>query len=386
MPKRKICVVTGGRAEYDLLRSLMREIRDDGALELQLIATGMHLAKEFGLTYKTIEADGFRINEKVEMPLSGDTALEVTKATGHAVIGFADAFARLKPDLAVVLGDRYEILAAAQAALLARIPIAHLHGGELTEGALDDSIRHAITKMSALHFTAAEPYRKRVIQMGESPSRVFNFGAPGLDSAARAPTLSREEFEEKLGFKLGRQSFLVTYHPETLGDKAPEDIAHELLAALDEFPDARVILTKANADAGGRAINAVIEKYQRANGDRVYLTAALGYPLYFNAIRHVDAVVGNSSSGVIEAPFFKKPTVNIGNRQKGRLRAASVIDCGESKTEIIAAVRRALSPAFQSTLSSVESPYGRGDTATRIKEALKKAEPAKLVAKEFHDL
>lgn len=384
--KRKICVVTGGRADYGLLYWLMKEIKDDPDLELQLVATGMHLSPEFGLTYRKIEEDGFTINEKVEMLLSSDTPVGIAKSIGLGVIGFADAFARWKPDILVVLGDRYEIFAAAQAAMTARIPIAHIHGGETTVGAIDEAMRHAITKMSHFHFTAAEPYRKRVIQLGELPDRVLNYGAPGLDNLKNTNLLDQDDFEKAIDFQLGALSFLVTYHPVTLSAEEPEKSFQELLGAIDYFSEAKVIFTKANADVSGQIINQKIDDYAERNPLRVKVFAAMGQLLYWSAIKNVDIVVGNSSSGLIEVPVLKKATVNIGQRQRGRLRADSVIDCEEKEQAIVAAIEKGLSPGFKSMLKNVVSPYIQGNASLKIKDYLKKVSLQNVLMKQFYDV
>ena len=384
--QRKICIVTGTRAEYGHLYWLMREIKEDTGLELQVIATGAHLSPEFGLTYQIIEADGFAISAKVEMLLSSDSPVGITKSMGLGLIGFADALAQLKPDLLVVLGDRYESLVAAQAAMIARIPIAHLHGGETTEGVIDEAIRHAITKMAHLHFVAAESYRARVIQLGETPKCVFNFGAPGLDHLQRLPLLNKNEFEGAIDFKLGKITFLVTYHPVTLSTEPPQKAIEELLAAFDQFPDAHIILTKQNADTDGRVIGELLDAYGARYPHRVKVYPTLGYHRYLSAIQHTTVVIGNSSSGVIEAPAMKKPTVNIGERQTGRLKASSVIDCLENSNSIVAAIRKALSLEFQQTLATVTSPYGVGNVAVRIKDILKKQDLKRIVFKKFHNI
>lgn len=382
---RTICVVTGSRAEYGLLRWLMQEIRDDTRLKLQVVATGMHFADRFGSTYREIEADGFVIDARVEMLSDGDTPVAVTKSIGHGVIGFADVFKNLQPDLLVVLGDRFEILAAAQAGVFARIPIAHIHGGELTEGVIDDSVRHAVTKMSHLHFTAAEPYRRRVIQMGEAPERVFNVGATGVDNVKRTQPLSRKDFESAIGMPLGDNPLLVTYHPETLNWREGAAIA-ALLEALDQFPESRIIFTSPNADSGGQAIADAIDRYIGARPERTTLCRSLGQALYVTALAHVRAVIGNSSSGIIEAPAAGVPTVNIGDRQKGRLRSTSVIDC-EVKTPAIAeAIRRALSAKFQRIAKATVPAYGEGDAARRIHEILATVPLDQLARKAFHDV
>lgn len=386
MVKRKICVVTGTRAEYGLLYWLMKEIQEDPDLELQLVVTGMHLSPEFGLTYRVIEEDGFVIDEKVEMLLSSDTPVGIATSMGLGTIGFAGAFDRLKPDIVVLLGDRFEILAAAQAALVARIPIAHLHGGETTEGAIDEAIRHSVTKMSHLHFVSTDAYRKRVIQLGEHPDRVFHVGAIGLDNIRKLPLLSREELEESIGFQLRSLNFLVTYHPVTLNRMGSEAAMRELLAALDRFPEATVIFTKPNADTDGRIISRMIDEYVQQNPERCRAYTSLGQVRYLSAVKHVDVVIGNSSSGILEVPAFKKPTVNIGDRQRGRLRPTSVIDCAETAEEIAWAIEKALSPEFRGQLENMTSPYGDEYVSGKAKEILKRADLQNILFKGFYDL
>jgi UDP-N-acetylglucosamine 2-epimerase (non-hydrolysing)/GDP/UDP-N,N'-diacetylbacillosamine 2-epimerase (hydrolysing) len=361
----------------------MKEIQADPELELQVIATGMHLSPEFGLTYQFIEKDGFRIDARVEMLLSSDTPAGVTKSMGVGLIGFADALNSLGPDIVVVLGDRFEILSAATAAMMARIPVAHISGGEVTEGAIDDSIRHAITKMSHYHFVAAETYRQRVIRMGEDPDRVLNVGDPALDSIVRLPLLSRAQLEAELKFRLAQPTFLVTYHPATLGNISPEGAMSELLAALDEFPSAKVIFSKPNADAGGRVLARMIDDYAARHGDRVLVKTSMGHLRYLSAMKHCDVVVGNSSSGIVEAPPLKKATVNIGERQRGRLKATSIIDCPEESKAIARALRLALSDAFQQTLPATESLYGNCNASTRIVSFLKHVDCSE--PKRFYD-
>jgi len=386
MSKRKIGVVTGTRAEYGLLYWLMKEIQADEELQLQLMVTGMHLSPEFGLTYRLIEQDGFLIDEKIEMLLSSDTPSGIAKSLGLATIGFADAYARLQPDIVVLLGDRYEILAAAQAALIARIPIAHISGGETTEGVIDEAIRHAVTKMSQFHFVGAEEYRKRVIQLGESPDQVFNFGDVGLDNINRLKLLSKEELEASIDFPLGDTTFLVTYHPVTLSEKSPVEAVEALFAALDQFPEAKIIITKPNADTGGRVIIEMIDKYAAKQPERVYACTSLGQIRYLSAMKYASIVIGNSSSGIVEAPAMKVPTVNIGNRQAGRLKAESIIDCAESEEAIAGAIAKALSPAFREQTARVISLYGAGNTSKAIKETLKHAELGNVITKKFYDI
>jgi UDP-hydrolysing UDP-N-acetyl-D-glucosamine 2-epimerase len=386
MSKRKICVVTGSRAEYGLLYWLMREIQSDSELELQVVATGAHLSHEFGLTSTTIEDDGFEINAKVEMLVSSDTAVGIAKSIGLGVIGFADAFERLRPDILVLFGDRTEMFAAAQTALVARIPVAHLSGGELTEGAIDEAIRHSITKMSHMHFVSAEPYRQRVIQLGEDASKVMNFGSTGLDNIRKLPLLGLEELERAIGFALDKPSFLVTFHPATLGFRSSADAMSAVLAALDRFPDARIIFTQANSDADGRALHAMVEEFSARHPQRVKSVVSLGQLKYLSAIKHCDVVIGNSSSGLIEAPALQRPTVNIGPRQDGRLRAPSVIDCDESVESIVQAIQTALSPGFRSVLERTTSPYGDGNASERIKTYLKNVQLEGILMKRFHDL
>ncbi|EGW22464.1 UDP-N-acetylglucosamine 2-epimerase [Methylobacter tundripaludum] len=384
--KRKICAVTGSRAEYGLLYWLMKEIQDDSALELQIIVTGMHLSPEFGLTWKQVEQDGFIIHRKVEMLLSSDTPVGISKSIGLGVIGFADALECLQPDVLVVLGDRFEIFAACQAAMTHRIPIAHIHGGEITEGAVDDAIRHAITKMSHLHFTATESYRRRVIQLGEQPQRVFNAGAPGLDNIFRLQLLDKPQLEQAIGFKLGKRNLLVTFHPVTLENATAASQFGNLLKALDCFDDSHIIFTQPNADADGRVIIDMIEQYRQRFPERIASFVSLGSLRYLSALKYMDAVVGNSSSGLIEAPAFKIGTINIGDRQKGRLCADSVIHCEPEVDAIVQAFNRLFSEKFQESLKTVENPYGNSGASAKIKELLKSQSLDGLLKKSFYDL
>ncbi len=385
-PLRKIAVVSGTRAEYGLLKSLLYEVKSDADLILQLIVTAMHLSPEFGLTYQLIEQDGFQIDAKVEMLLSSDSAVGVAKSVGIAVVSFADAFERLKPDLIVILGDRFEILGAAQTAMIMKIPVAHIHGGELTQGAIDDSIRHAITKMSHLHFTAAESYKNRVIQMGEQPGVVFNTGAPGIERIKKMRFLAQNELEKRLDFYFTYPTFLITYHPATLQlSKIKEELNH-LFSALDFFPSAKVIFTKSNADEAGRLVNQQIDLYVEKKPERMKAFTTMGDLNYLSTMYYCDAVIGNSSSGVIEAPVLHKPSVNIGNRQMGRLLADSVIHCGVSASEIKIAIKKALSVKFKAIVKKTISPYDAGNTAQTIKNVIKTINLKKIIQKEFYDL
>lgn len=381
---RRICVVTGSRAEYGLLFWVMKTVAEHPALALQIVATGMHLSPEFGLTYQQIEADGFQIDAKVEMLLSADTPTAVAKSVGLGMIGFADAYARLAPDVVVVLGDRFEILAATQSATLARIPIAHIHGGETSEGAVDEGIRHAVTKFSSWHFVAAEAYRKRVVQMGEHPDKVFNVGAPGLDNLAKLPLLTREELETDLGISLGSPLLLVTYHPATLGDIRPVEAVDRLLAALERFPQATVVFTYPNADAGGREIVARLRDFEGRHPGKAKGFTSLGQLRYLSLLVQADVVVGNSSSALIEAPAARTASVDIGPRQRGRLKAASVLEAPEEAEGIAEKIAQALSPEFQASLDRVESLYGHVGASQRIVDKL--ACLAVPKAKSFFDI
>jgi GDP/UDP-N,N'-diacetylbacillosamine 2-epimerase (hydrolysing) len=382
---RRICVVTGTRAEYGLLSLLMHGIRDDEQLELQLIVTGMHLSPEFGSTYHVIEADGFNIDRKVEILLSSDTGVGIGKSLGLGVIGFVDALAELNPELVVVLGDRFEILAAVAAALFNRIPVLHLHGGELTEGAIDESIRHAITKMSHVHCVATEEYRQRVIQLGEQPARVHCVGGLGVDVINQTALMGRAELEAALDFQFRDRNLLVTFHPATLAGEPAERQMAELLAALESLSDTGLIFTLPNADAGGRGLIAMLQTFvDRHSNVRAY--PSLGQRRYLSCMAHCDAVVGNSSSGLLEAPTLKKGTINIGERQHGRLQAASVINCAAQREQIAAALQQLYSPAFQASLVKVANPYGHGGASARVVEIIKRLKPEELLLKPFYDL
>jgi GDP/UDP-N,N'-diacetylbacillosamine 2-epimerase (hydrolysing) len=382
---KKVCVITGTRAEYGLLRWVMQGIKESTQLELQIITTGMHLSPEFGLTYRNIEADDFQIDRKVEMLLSSDTPVGVTKSMGLAMCGFADSISELKPDLLLVLGDRYEIFAAAAAAMIACIPIAHLHGGEATEGLIDEPIRHSITKMSHLHFVAAEEYRQRVIQLGEAPERVFLVGGLGIDNILKLNLLDRPELETFLGFRLGRRNLLVTYHPVTLDQGTASLQMAELLAALETLHDTHIIFTFPNADTEGRVLFEMIDRYVSRHQQTSKVFTSLGQLGYLSCIRHVDGVMGNSSSGLTEVPSFKKGTINIGDRQRGRLKAESVIDCDANRLAIQAALDKLFSDTFKTTLASVVNPYGSGGASEAIVSTLERIPFDNLLKKHFFD-
>jgi len=383
---KKVCVVTGTRAEYGLLYWFMKGIEADDELELQLIVTGMHLSPEFGLTYKEIEKE-FNIDKKIEMLLSSDTSIGISKSMGLAQIGFAEAYEELQPDIIVLLGDRYEIFAATSTAMIARVPIAHLHGGEKTEGAFDEAIRHSITKMSHLHFTATEEYRKRVIQLGEEPERVFNVGGMGIENINRLQLLSKKEFEKAIDFKLGKKNILVTFHPVTLENTTAKEQFNELLKALDSLKETHIIFTKANSDTDGRVINQMIDEYIAKNPKKSIAFTSMGQLRYLSALQYMDMVVGNSSSGLIEAPSFKIATIDIGDRQKGRLKAKSVIEVEPKKDHILKAIQKAYSEEFQKQLQTVKNPYGNnGFASQKIIQVLKETDLKKLVKKSFYDI
>ena len=383
---RKICVITGSRAEYGLLSGLMAAIKADKELCLQIFATNMHLSPEFGLTYKEIEQDGFVIDKKVEMLLSSDTSNGITKSVGLAIIGFADAYEDLKPDLIVVLGDRYEILAAVTAALFYKIPVAHLHGGEITEGAYDDSIRHAITKMSHLHFTSTEAYRHRVIQLGEHPDRVFYVGALGVENIKNTKLLSKTDLEESLGLFLGDKSLLVTFHPVTLENGTAEQQCKNLLDVLAELTDYSIIFTLPNSDTDGRVIMLLINEFASVFKNRTMVFTSLGKIRYLSALQYVTAVVGNSSSGIIEVPSFGIPTLNIGDRQKGRIAASSVVHCDTTTNDIKLGVELVLSKEMQLLAKNVVNPYQKEDTVVHILEVIKNYPLQDIIQKSFYDL
>ena len=384
--KRAICVVSGSRAEYGLLKWTMQAIQEDLDLCLQLVVTGSHLSSEYGLTYKEIEQDGFNIDEKVAILLDTDSAQGIAKSMGLALISFPATLERLAPDLLLLLGDRYEIFAAAAAATALHIPIAHCHGGELTEGALDDIFRHSLTKMAHLHFTATEAYRNRVIQLGEQPDRVFRVGAFGLEGISRLERLSREATAKFIGKSLDGQNILIAFHPETQSPNSSQEQITTLLASLSEFPDLGLIFSLSNADEEGRLINRMIKEYVAKNQHRCVANANMGQTVLFSLMRHIDGVVGNSSSGIIEVPSFNIGTVNIGSRQKGRIRGASVIDSEPKRDELISALSTLLSQDFRARIKGIANPYEGVDVSSKVKQVLKTYPLNDILRKPFYDL
>jgi GDP/UDP-N,N'-diacetylbacillosamine 2-epimerase (hydrolysing) len=384
MNKRKVCVVTGTRADYGLLYWLMKEIDGDNGMELQLIVTGMHLNSEFGHTYKVIEKE-FKIDEKVEMPLSSDSEIDISKSMGLAQIAFSKAYHELKPDIVLVLGDRFEIFSAVTAAMISRLPIAHLHGGEATEGVIDEAIRHSVTKMSHLHFVGHDDYKKRVIQLGEEPDRVFNFGAVGIDNIKKLKLLSKNEFQKSINFSLNKKNIIVTFHPVTLEDSTSKVQFNELLHSIKKLKDTNVIFTKSNSDHDGRIINIMIDDYVSNNSNCIAFDS-LGQLRYLSALKYVDAIVGNSSSGLLEAPSFKIGTINIGDRQKGRIKAVSILDCNSRTESINEAFDTLYSKDFQNLLSRVENPFGDGGASKKIKQIIKKFDLSNILKKSFYNI
>ena len=389
MNKRRICVVTGTRADYGLLYWLLKEIKNDKELELQLIATGMHLSPEFGLTYREIEKDGFDINEKIELLLSSDSEVGISKAIGLGCISFSESLKSLNPDMVVVLGDRFEIISASIAAIISKIPLIHLHGGEITQGLIDEPIRHSITKMATYHFPATEEYKNRIIQMGENPKRVFNYGMAGLDNIYKLELLNKNELEKELNFKFDKKTAIVTYHPVTLENNTAEEQIDNLLEAIDSF-DMKVIFTKSNADTYGRIINKKIKKFVNNNSKNNIFVDNLGQIKYLSVLKHVDLMIGNSSSGLTEAPSFKLPVVNIGDRQKGRVKAGNIVESGYNKDNIKESIKKSLSDRFSKEISDLKNPYDKnedGKTSFRIKEKLKELNINKeSIIKEFYDI
>jgi GDP/UDP-N,N'-diacetylbacillosamine 2-epimerase (hydrolysing) len=385
--KRKICVFTGTRAEYGLLKGLMDEIKKDSQLKLQILVSGMHLSSEFGLTYKEIERDGFVIDEKVKILSASDTSCAINSSIGLGFIKFGESYARLKPDIVVVLGDRFETFAAAASAMVSGISIAHISGGETTLGAIDEAFRHSITKMSHLHVTATEEYRKRVIQLGEEPDRVFNVGAIGLDRIRKTMLLDKEDLERELRFRFARRNLLVTFHPVTLERDTSKEQFANLLGELDRLEDTRLIFTKANADTYGRVINRMIDSYASKNSRKAAAFASMGQIEYLSCMQFVDAVVGNSSSGIVEAPSFRIATIDIGDRQKGRITSDSVIWCPPTRSGIRGALKRLYSARFKNTLKDVINPFDSGrDTSRQIRDILKRHRLDNILKKRFHDI
>lgn len=384
---RKLCVVTGTRAEYGLLSRLMRMIKDSDQTQLQIIATNMHLSPKYGNTYQEIEKDGFTIDKKIPILEEGkDDANATLKSMAKALAGFANAYDELKPDMVVVLGDRYEILAAATAALIERIPIAHIHGGEITEGAYDDAIRHSITKMSHLHFASTQDYRRRIIQLGEQPETVWYVGAIGVENIKKLPLMSKEEIEESINFKLDMKTILVTYHPVTLGTHTAEHDIKEFIAALEERKDLRIVFTMPNSDTGAQAIVDAINAFVAKNSDRAVAYKSLGIKRYLSVMKHVGAVVGNSSSGLVEVPSFGIPTLNIGDRQKGRIVAESVYSCQTDTESILKGLDVIMSPAFIQKAKQIQNPYDKDGTAQKIFDVISTYPLEQLKQKHFYDI
>jgi GDP/UDP-N,N'-diacetylbacillosamine 2-epimerase (hydrolysing) len=385
--KRKIAVVTGSRADYGLLYWLLHEIKHDQSLELQVIVTGMHLSPEFGNTYKEIETDGFDISYKVDSLISSDSSIAITKSVGLGVIGFADAYSACQPDIIVLLGDRHEIFAAGMVALTMRIPMAHIHGGETTPAMLDDPIRHCLTKMAHLHFPASDEYAKRICQLGEDKKRIFCFGGPGLDHLERLELLSKTELEQDLGVELSKPFFVITYHPVTFQAGSIAEHYQSLLEALDNFENHTLIFTCSNADHEGREVFSILNDYKSTSSRKnIYVFTSLGFKRYISLVRFASAVIGNSSSGLIEIPHLGVPTVNIGDRQKSRLKANTVIDCKNDSASICDAIKTALSPSFQNNLLNIKSPYKKGNVSFQIKEILKSYSLESILEKPFVDM
>lgn len=386
--KHSVCAVTGTRAEFGLLCPLLERLQSEPSVELRLAVTGSHLSEAFGGTVSEIEEVVFSFCDKIPIPLDGDSKADMIQTTGRALSAFASYFSQKRPELVVVLGDRYEIFAAASAAAMLGIPIAHLCGGETTEGAVDEFLRHSITKMSLLHFTGCEAYRRRVIQLGEMPERVFNVGEPGVENARNLATLTPEDLRSDIGFPREEQPYaVVTFHPVTLEHGSGEAQLRQLIQAMDAFPQLDYMVTLANADAGGRAINRIWEE-EGASRRNWLVVPSLGAKRYVSALRHAELVLGNSSSGIIEAPAFHIPTVNIGDRQKGRIMAESVLCCRPVAGDIEAAIRRSLTPEFRAIAAKAASPFGDGHTAEKILPVLLAflESPDKSVKKMFYDI
>lgn len=385
---KKVCVFTGSRAEYGLLFPLLKRMKNNEEFDLKLIVSGMHLSPEFGLTYKQILNDGFNIDEKTETLLSSDSDEGVCKTMGLTILSLTDSLKNIKPDLLVLLGDRYETFATAVTAYTMKIPIAHIHGGESTEGAFDEAYRHSITKMSYFHFTSTEEYKNRVMQLGESPERVFNVGAIGIDNINELQLMTKEELEKELGFNLKeKKNVIVTFHPTTLESGTSHENTMQLLQALDQTDDINILFTKSNSDSQGRRINVLLDEFVKNNPEKSKLIDSLGQRRYLSCLKHFDCVIGNSSSGIIEAPFFKTPTVNIGNRQRGRVKSESVIDCETDTISIKKAIEKALSKNFKATLNNMDSIYGDGHASEKILEILEREFKEEIdLKKKFYDI
>jgi len=382
---KKICVVTGTRADYGLLQYLMKLIDNDKTLELQIIATGMHLSSDYGSTYKNIESDGFKINRKIEILSNSDSKISVSESVGLGVMGFAEAFLELNPNLVLVLGDRFEILSAVVPAMLNGFPIAHLHGGETTEGAYDEAIRHSITKMSHLHFVSNKTYRNRVLQLGENPSNIFISGGLGVDIISNTKLYNKKDLENDLNFEFRKKNLLITFHPETLDKDYGSNQLDQLLLALETLIDTQLLFTMPNADTGNKIIGKKIIRFAQNRSNAIVFTS-LGQKRYLSCIKFVDAVVGNSSSGIAESPSFKKGSINIGDRQKGRLKASSVIDCDPDKDSIVKALNFLYSSTFKQRLKTVSNPYGEGGASKFIVDTIKKVNLDEILKKSFNDL
>ena len=386
MKKRNICIITGSRAEYGLLSKLMRLIEKSREINLQLIVTGMHLSTEFGLTYKEIIKDGFNIDHKIEMLLSADTATAISKSTGLGIISFSDALKDLKPELIILLGDRFEMLAASISALFNKIPIAHISGGESTVGAFDEAIRHSITKMSHLHFVSAKEYKKRVIQLGENPKNVYNVGGLGVDQILSTSLLNKKQLQKEINYEFGENNILVTFHPVTLDNESSEQQFGNLLSVLSEKNDLNIIFTKPNADTNGRVIIKMIDDFVSKHSNRSKSFISMGQKNYLSTLQFIDGVVGNSSSGIAEAPTFKIGTINIGDRQSGRIKAKSIIDCNYDKSSINKALIKLFSNKFKKTLKNITNPYGNGGASDKIFSIINNSDYSALIKKKFFNL
>lgn len=383
---KKIAVFTGARSEYGLLSGLIKRIHESSKSQLNLLVGGMHLSHEYGYTIKEIQNDNIPITEKIEFLLSSETATGISKSIGLAIIGASEYFSRNRPDMLVILGDRFEALAIAQAALIAKIPISHIHGGEITQGAVDDSIRHSITKMSNLHFTSTEEHRRRVIQLGEKPKNVFNVGAPGVDNIKKTKLHKRENLSEHINFRLDKKFFMISYHPVTLSSDSGVQALKNLLDELEKYQQYQIIMSYPNADVENKKIVGLLESYHKNNPKRIHLTHSLGQQNFLSCLKHCELIIGNSSSAIIEAPSLNIPTVNIGDRQKGRITGETVINCRESKQDISKAIKTALSVKFKKICIEAKNPYGDGNSSQRILNIIEKTSLDDLVFKQFHDI